>query len=57
MQTNDPTTDELKAQTSEIRKLVEQMQGAVRAGKMSFSPELDRKIKEQQRTIDQEIER
>jgi len=57
MQLNSPTTEELKAQRAEIRKLVEQVQRAVRAGTISFSPELDRRIREQRRAIGQEIER
>ncbi len=57
MQLNSPTTEESKAQRAEIRKLVEQVQRAVRAGTIRFSPELDRRIREQRRAIAQEIER
>ena len=43
---------------AEIRKLVEQIQRAVARGKLSFSAELDRRIREQiKRQQEVEIER
>jgi hypothetical protein len=42
----------------EIRKFVEAVQRAVKAGKLSFGPELDRRIREQiKRQQEVEIER
>jgi len=41
-------------QRAEIRKLVDQLQRAVRDGRVGFSPELDYRIREQLRRNEQE---
>ena len=52
--TNDD--ERLNTQRAEIRKLVQEVQRAVRAGKISFSPQLDRRIREQRAVAEQERE-
>jgi hypothetical protein len=39
--------DERAAQRAEIRKLIEKVQRAIAEGRITFNPELDRRIREQ----------
>jgi hypothetical protein len=47
MQLGNPMMDQRTTQQAKIRRLVEQVQLAVRTGKIKFDPQLDRRNREQ----------